>query len=796
MNALLAGLLVAASFLSGIAVPLGPLSVRPEQIAGPLVLLVVLLRPAYRAPRAVLFVLLWLATGVAGALGEAETSRALVHALRLFATALPVVLLPMLVRGPSAGRAWDGYLLFGTIASLAGLAALASHRIFGTSLGIVDSPRLGYVAAQGTILEPNILGALAAAVAVPLVLRALDAALPPGRRLLAGALATINVLALLASVTRAAWLTFPVVLLLALVLDASLAPRERQLRTLRLAAAGCLGAGLVLSLALAVDASAARGARTGLVAKALSLTRSTTLEDDPNVRIRLGTYRHALAIFRDAPAIGKGHGAMERGPGMENREMAWAGNLEIHLLADTGLLGTAAFFAFVGFALVVTARRTAEGGREARRRALERLAVLATLILAAQATETSWLAAFWVPFGLALAAASAETAVPRPASKPLRLPRRILFAHPSDELYGSDRVLLGLVSRLPRERVAPVVLLSNDVLYEGRLSRRLEAQGVPVERLRIGVLRRNVLTSPLRFARFLRDSAVSTVAIARLVRKENIDLVHVNTVAVFPAALGARLAGRPVVWHVHEILPDRAGRLVMGALVRLLASRIAVVSSAAGDALGGAESVIVHNGLALPEAAAISPSGPPTVLYAGRLTRWKGPDVLLHAFARVAPEFPAAKLVFSGGEFDGGAAMREELLDTARSLGIAERVTILPFTEDPSALLAQATVVVGPSVRPEPFGLVLLEAMALGRPVIATDHGGPRELIVNGESGLLVSPGDVAALAGALRSVLGDRELALRLGRAARDRAAHLFTEERMVERFLALYEDTPGNGS
>jgi hypothetical protein len=181
VNALLAGLLVAASFLSGIAIPLGPLSVRPEQIAGPLVLLVVLLCPAYRAPRAVLFVLLWLATGVAGALGEAETSRALVHAVRLFATALPVVLLPMLVRGPSAERAWDAYLAFGTLASLGGLVALISHRLFGTSFGIVDSPRLGYVAAQGTILEPNILGALAAAAVPPAALRRGAPARPAAR---------------------------------------------------------------------------------------------------------------------------------------------------------------------------------------------------------------------------------------------------------------------------------------------------------------------------------------------------------------------------------------------------------------------------------------------------------------------------------------------------------------------------------------------------------------------------------------------------------------------------------------
>src|SRR5207248_2162783 len=121
------------------------------------------------------------------------------------------------------------------------------------------------------------------------------------------------------------------------------------------------------------------------------------------------SYEAALELFRERPLIGAGHGAMERIAGAEDHRLAWAGNLEIHLLADTGLAGTLAFLGFLGASVgaVWRAHARARGGDE-KRRHLERLGALLVLLVCAQATETSWLASFWVLFGLALAAARAR----------------------------------------------------------------------------------------------------------------------------------------------------------------------------------------------------------------------------------------------------------------------------------------------------------------------------------------------------------------------------------------------------
>lgn len=764
-----------ASFLSGVPIPLGELNVRPEQAVGLLAGLGLLARRGARRlePLSVL-VGAWLVAGVAGALGEPEPERAFVHAARLAATLVPLLALPSLLDRGDAERAWNGFLLLAVIEAAIGIAAAASNALTGSMWGITPEPVLGYVHPHGTLLEPNVLGALSAAAAVALVLRARDSRLSVRARLLAGAGVLVTLGAVAVSLTRAAWLAFPVVLA-ALWVAAPLRAGQVRRGLLRLAVALTLGA---VAAAGAVSFLASRGLPEtdwGVAGKIGSLSRVST---DPNVLIRLRTYREALRIFRDAPLLGAGHGAMERIPGFEDHTMAWAGNLEVHLLADTGAIGLLTFLAFVGLALARVARAARSGpGRHA-----ERLGALLVVLICAHATETSWLSSFWMLFALALAAA------PGPRAEEART--RVLYVHPSDELYGSDRVLLDLVRRLDRTRFEPQVLLSTDVPYAGRLTRRLTEIGVPVHRMRIGVLRRRILTSPLALARYALDVVSSTARIWRLLRRERIAVVHANTVTVFPAALAARLAGRRLVWHLHEIVTDRPGRALLHGLVRLLADRVVVVSDAAGDSLSGTGrriATVIPNGIeGRPPLG--PPASPPLVAYVGRLSARKGPDVLLRAMASLGDRHPAARLVFCGDEFGGGEAIASELRALAARLGVAERVELQPFREDVTDLLQAATVVVSPSVLPESFGLILLEAMASGRAVIASDHGGPRELVVDGETGFLVPPGDEAALAAALDRLLADPALATRLGEAGRARARARFSLDASVRRFEELY--------
>jgi glycosyltransferase involved in cell wall biosynthesis len=171
----------------------------------------------------------------------------------------------------------------------------------------------------------------------------------------------------------------------------------------------------------------------------------------------------------------------------------------------------------------------------------------------------------------------------------------------------------------------------------------------------------------------------------------------------------------------------------------------------------------------------------PIVGFVGRLTRQKGVDVLLRAFARVEARHPEARLALAGDGPD-----RSALEELARSLGL-KRVMFLGWRGDVADIMADSSLLAVPS-RWEGFGLVTLEAMALGKPVVAARVSALPEIVVPGETGLLVSSGSEAELADALLSLISDPSRAGRMGRAGKARAREEFPVERMARRTADLY--------
>jgi len=170
-----------------------------------------------------------------------------------------------------------------------------------------------------------------------------------------------------------------------------------------------------------------------------------------------------------------------------------------------------------------------------------------------------------------------------------------------------------------------------------------------------------------------------------------------------------------------------------------------------------------------------------------RLIEQKGLVYGLRAFVEVAGEFPAAHYVLAGA-----GPLRDALEGTARDLGAGGRVHFLGWRDDAPAIFAALDLLLAPSLW-EGFGLVFLEAMALGVPVISTRVIAIPEVIADGETGWLVPPGNVEALAGALRAALSDPDERRRRGEAGRARLEAQFTVDAMVERTLALYREWCG---
>jgi glycosyltransferase involved in cell wall biosynthesis len=173
----------------------------------------------------------------------------------------------------------------------------------------------------------------------------------------------------------------------------------------------------------------------------------------------------------------------------------------------------------------------------------------------------------------------------------------------------------------------------------------------------------------------------------------------------------------------------------------------------------------------------------PTLLTLGRLAASKGHRVLLRAMREVVRRMPSARLLVCGtGEEE--AALRRQ----ARTLGLGDRVEFLGFAPDVRRVLAQADVFVMPSLS-EGLGVAVLEAMAMAKPVVASDAGGLPESVIHGETGLVVAAGDSRALAEALLDLLNDAEKARKMGQAGRQRALSHYHRPRIVERITALYD-------
>lgn len=337
----------------------------------------------------------------------------------------------------------------------------------------------------------------------------------------------------------------------------------------------------------------------------------------------------------------------------------------------------------------------------------------------------------------------------------------------------------------------PLVVLPE----EGELAGDLRAAGVEVIVRRLAVLRRSML-SVTGVAGTAAAWAGDGATLARLARARDVALVHSNTSVTLGGAPAARLAGVPHVWHVREIYADFARGFP--ALRRLLLSAQALpcVSDAVRAQFAGApQAVTLHDGVTVPPApgdrvAARAALGLPAeafvVAVLGRIAAWKGQDVLLRALAQLPGD---AVALVAGAPWPGDEARLAELHDLVTALRLGDRVRFAGLLGDPRPAYSAADVVAVPSTLPDPFPNAALEAAASGCCVVASAHGGVTEMLADRRTGVLVTPGDVDALADALAALHGDPARRAALGAAAAADVAQRFTTARMLGELQALYD-------
>lgn len=383
-------------------------------------------------------------------------------------------------------------------------------------------------------------------------------------------------------------------------------------------------------------------------------------------------------------------------------------------------------------------------------------------------------------------APDASTSTPRDPRQPLRV---LYVSDTGGELGGAERSLLSLIEHLEATRYQLHAVL----FEEGRFATRLRNARVTVVVARLGLIART--RNPLKLLLYGCRLLHGVLRLAWLIRRRRIQVVHVNknTLAVH-AIPAARLAGVACVWHVRNPVSN-FGRI--GAWLVRRCHRLLCVSESIAAPFrrqfpeAGAKITLVPEGIepapyanreagqALRRELGIPPNTP-LVGTVGRITHWKGQDDFLRAAALVANRHPEARFLVVGDcvssppEAAADAAYRERLHALAAELGIEAKVLFTGFRHDVPAVMNALDVFVLPS-HDEPFGIVVLEAMAASRPIVATQAGGVPSIVRDGEEALLVPPRDPAAMAAAIERLLADPSYASSLGTAAHSRVTAEF---------------------
>ena len=401
---------------------------------------------------------------------------------------------------------------------------------------------------------------------------------------------------------------------------------------------------------------------------------------------------------------------------------------------------------------------------------------------------------------------------------------RIAFLSVSDQLGGSEAMLLQIATQLKRTRPTweQHLILPGD----GPLAPLARAAGMttialpmPASLARLGEwgLRSGGRgQAGVRLVRAALDLPSYERRMRQTLASISPDIVHSNGFKAHVVSARTHDPARALVWHVHEYV---AARPVTRSLLRRYADRCAAIvtnsRSVADDVRGvvttNADIQTIYNAVDLerfaPEGRSLdldglaglaAPGSPPVrVGLVATYSRWKGHDVFLRALAKIPRGRNIRGYVIGGAVYDTDRSQYslDELRTLARTVGVDDRVGFTGFVAASERAMRALDIVVHASTTPEPFGLVIAEAMACGRAVVTSGAGGSAELVRDGHDAVTHTPGDADGLAAAIEGLASDAARRARLGAAARETALQRFDARRLGDEFAAVY-DTAREGA
>ncbi|HEY4432268.1 MAG TPA: glycosyltransferase family 4 protein [Paenibacillus sp.] len=371
---------------------------------------------------------------------------------------------------------------------------------------------------------------------------------------------------------------------------------------------------------------------------------------------------------------------------------------------------------------------------------------------------------------------------------------RVAYIDHTAKWSGGEVALFNILTHIG-EQIDPLVILAED----GALAERLREKGMDV---RIIPLDESIRSRGRNAVNLGAPAAAFKLLaygrkLAPLLKAEKVDCVHTNSLkSALYGAIAAKIAGVPLIWHIRDHIgaPYLKPIVAKGIrlLSRLLPNGVIANSHSTLNALElprSKKTLVVYSAFAKAIGNGIGKRDQKdfNVLLVGRLAHWKGQHIVLEA-AKSFKNEPRVKFWLAGDALFGEEAYKQELLQKIKNDELTN-VSMLGHVDDIQSLMNTADLLIHTSVTPEPFGQVIVEGMAAGLPVIASNEGGPVEIVVQGETGLLIEPGDAAILAHSIKWMLDHPEERRRMADNGMKRVKEHFVIENTVKDIVDYYK-------
>lgn len=370
-------------------------------------------------------------------------------------------------------------------------------------------------------------------------------------------------------------------------------------------------------------------------------------------------------------------------------------------------------------------------------------------------------------------------------------------------MYGSDKILLELVTGLNKKKFHPIVILPGT----GELEKKMKEANIEVYVVKYPILRRKYMNLK-GIAQYCFFYWKSIKKILNVVKDKRIDLIHINTLAVLEGIVLKQRLKVPLVWHVHEIiLKPHLVFLVTSFLAGRFADKIVAVSMPVKKHLLNSKLInkkkvmVIYNGVndnVYSDSVNFNyifdnfkvPKNSTRVGMIGRINSWKGQSSFLDAMIPLLKKNENLYIFLIGGTFKGEEWRRKKLEKKIDESGVSKQVRLLSFRNDTVSFYNFFDIFVLPSTNPDPLPTVVLEAMACGKPIVGYRHGGITEMVNETENGLLAVPCDSKDLSKQINILIENKKLRTKYGRNSKLREKKYFSLTAFLLHFSDLYQE------